>query len=94
MNIKRILFHDWISDPYALAGPAWYSAGYLTKYLAELQKRHGNVLMANADWASGWRAFIEGAMEQGALAADEVLNELGVLGANPAPRSYQGDSRL
>ena len=94
MKIKRILFHDWISDPYALAGPAWYSAGYLTKYLAELQKRHGNVLMANADWASGWRAFIEGAMEQGALAADEVLNELGVLGANPAPSSHQGDSRL
>ena len=78
MTIKKILFHDWISDPYAMAGPAWYSAGYLTKYLAELQSRHGNVLMANADWASGWRAFIEGAMEQGAIAADVVLDEVGV----------------
>ncbi|KAM0713403.1 hypothetical protein Q7P37_010365 [Cladosporium fusiforme] len=78
MEIKKIVFHDWLSDPYSMAGPAWYSTGYLTKYLAELQKRHGNVLMANADWASGWRAFIEGAMEQGALAADTVLEEVGI----------------
>lgn len=78
MEIRKIVFHDWLSDPYSLAGPAWYSAGYLTKYLPELQKRHGNVLMANSDWASGWRAFIEGAMEQGALAADNVLEEVGI----------------
>lgn len=94
MEIKKIVFHDWISDPYSMAGPAWYSAGYLTRYLAELQKRHGNVLMANADWASGWRAFIEGAMEQGALAADTVMNEIGIQGANPVEGSYQRDSRL
>lgn len=84
MEIKKVLFHDWISDPYSMAGPAWYPAGYLTKYLAELQKRHGNVLMANSDWASGWRAFIEGAMEQGALAADALMDEVGTLGANPS----------
>ena len=83
MEVKKIVFHDWISDPYALGGPAWYSAGYLTKYLPELQKRHGNVFMASSDWASGWRAFIDGAMEQGALAADAVMEEIGVLGANP-----------
>lgn len=85
MEIKKVVFHDWLSDPYSLAGPAWYRVGFLTKYLAELQSRHGNVMMANADWASGWRAFIEGAMEQGALAADTVMDEVGILGANPAP---------
>lgn len=82
MSIKKIVFHDWLSDPYSMAGPAWYEAGYLTKYLSELQSRHGNVFMANSDWASGWRAFIEGAMEQGALAADMVLDEVGIQGAN------------
>ncbi|XRM40072.1 hypothetical protein ABZX51_003395 [Aspergillus tubingensis] len=85
MNIKKVVFHDWVSDPYAKAGAAWYPAGFLTKYLAELQKRHGNVLMASADWAHGWRSFIEGAVEQGALAANVVMEELGVLGANPPP---------
>ncbi|GLB07875.1 hypothetical protein AtubIFM57258_003243 [Aspergillus tubingensis] len=85
MNIKKVVFHDWVSDPYAKAGAAWYPAGFLTKYLAELQKRHGNVLMASADWAHGWRSFIEGAVEQGALAANVIMEELGVLGANPPP---------
>lgn len=94
MDIKKIIFHDWLSDPYSMAGPAWYRAGYLTKYLEELQKRHGNVLMANADWAHGWRAFIEGAMEQGSIAADAVMSEIGILGANPVPALSQRDARL
>lgn len=94
MNIKKVIFHDWVSDPYAKSGAAWYRAGFLTNYLAELQKRHGNVLMANADWAHEWISFIEGAMEQGALAADIVLNEVGVLGANPVSGSYSRESRL
>ena len=85
MNIRKVLFHDWVADPYARAGAAWYPAGFLTKYLVELQKRHGNVFMASADWASGWRSFIEGAIEQGTLAANTVMNELGVSGANRAP---------
>lgn len=93
MEIKKVVFHDWLSDPYSLAGPAWYSAGYLTKYLAELQKRHGNVLMANSDWASGWRAFIEGAMEQGALAADTVLEEVGIERFNTV-NAASSESRL
>lgn len=93
MKIKKVLFHDWLSDPYSQAGPAWYRTGYLTKYLAELQKRHGNVIMANSDWASGWRSFIEGAMEQGALAADTVMNEIGILGAN-TPNDLVRESSL
>ncbi|KAJ5492060.1 Flavin amine oxidase [Penicillium expansum] len=87
MNIKKLVFHDWVADPYAKAGAAWYPAGFLTKYLAELQKRHGNVLMANSDWASGWRGFIEGALEQGALAAGTVLDEIDVSSANAVPCS-------
>lgn len=85
MNIRKVLFHDWVADPYARAGAAWYPAGFLTKYLVELQKRHGNVFMASADWASGWRSFIEGAIEQGTLAANAAMSELGVSGANRAP---------
>lgn len=48
--------------------------------------------MANSDWASGWRAFIEGAMEQGALAADTVMNEIGILGANPSSDPVRNSS--
>lgn len=48
----------------------------MTKYQDELQKRHGNVFFASADWAHGWRAFIDGALEQGFLNALQVLREL------------------
>lgn len=48
----------------------------MTKYQEELQKRDGNVFFASADWAHGWRAFIDGALEQGFLNALAVLREL------------------
>lgn len=48
----------------------------MTLYQEELQSAHGNILFASADWAHGWRAFIDGAIEQGALNAKEVLNHL------------------
>lgn len=48
----------------------------MSKYQDELQSRHGNIFFASADWAHGWRAAIDGAMEQGFLAALEVTREL------------------
>ncbi|KAJ5272387.1 hypothetical protein N7478_007512 [Penicillium angulare] len=48
----------------------------MTKYQDELQSRHNNVFFASADWANGWRAFIDGALEQGFLNAQNLLNEL------------------
>lgn len=56
----------------------------MTKYQEELQSRHGNVLFASADWANGWRAAIDGAMEQGCLAAQEVVAEVHTTRQGPA----------
>lgn len=47
----------------------------MSKYQDELQSRHGNVLFASADWAHGWRAAIDGALEQGSLAAQTIVGE-------------------
>ena len=47
------------------------------KYLDALRERHGNVLFASADWALGWRGFIDGAIEEGARAARTIACELG-----------------
>lgn len=46
------------------------------KHLKALQRRSGNVLFANSDWAVGWRGFIDGAIERGALAAYDVSLDL------------------
>lgn len=48
----------------------------MSKYQDELQKRHGAIFFASGDWAHGWRASIDGALEQGALCAIEALKEL------------------
>lgn len=57
----------------------------MSKYQDELQSRHGDVFFASADWAHGWRAAIDGALEQGcqnALVASRELRE-----AKRAPKS-------
>ncbi|KAI1362304.1 amine oxidase [Xylaria arbuscula] len=76
MDVKKLVFHNWNTDPYSQAGPCFWPPGYMTKYQDELQSRYGNVFFANSDWAHGWRAFIDGALEQGFLNALDVLNEL------------------
>ncbi|KAL4884563.1 hypothetical protein BJY04DRAFT_215027 [Aspergillus karnatakaensis] len=76
MDVKRLIFHNWSSDPYSQGGPAWWRPGYMTKYQEALQERHGDVFFASADWAHGWRAAIDGAMEQGVLNARAVAREL------------------
>ncbi|KAL3441115.1 hypothetical protein BJX65DRAFT_322611 [Aspergillus insuetus] len=76
MEVKRMVFHNWSSDPYSQGGPAWWRPGYMSKYQEALQARHGDVLFASADWAHGWRAAIDGAMEQGVLAARVVAGEI------------------
>jgi monoamine oxidase len=55
-----------------------------TKYLDSLRERQGNVIFASADWALGWRGFIDGAIEDGTRAAIEVKTELAILtGSRP-----------
>ncbi|KAL9473859.1 hypothetical protein ACSS6W_008239 [Trichoderma asperelloides] len=76
MDIKRLIFHNWSTDPYSQGGPAWWQPGYMSKYQDELQSRHGNVFFASADWAHGWRAAIDGALEQGSLSAQSIDHEL------------------
>ncbi|KAJ5732636.1 hypothetical protein N7493_004117 [Penicillium malachiteum] len=76
MDIQRLVFHDWNSDQLSQGGPCWWMPGFMTRYQEELQASHGNVFFASADWADGWRAFIDGALEQGWKAAQEVAREL------------------
>jgi hypothetical protein len=76
MDVKKLVVHDWSTDPYSRGGPAWWRPGYMTAYQDELQSRHGNVFFASADWAHGWRAAIDGALEQGTLNARTASQEV------------------
>lgn len=68
-DVLGYVSHTWSEDPYAKG--AWFCAvpGQATRSLKALQEPHGRVFMASADWAQGWRGFIDGAIEQGARAS-------------------------
>lgn len=70
------VFHNWCTDPYSSGGPAWWPPEFMSKYQDELQSSHGSVFFASGDWAHGWRASIDGALEQGSLCGIHVLREL------------------
>ncbi|KAG9791635.1 Monoamine oxidase N [Exophiala dermatitidis] len=82
-EVEGYLTHDWMNDP--LAKGVWSCWGNysMTRYLQELQKPHGNVFFASADWADGWRGFVDGALESGLRTAQDVAQKLS---ASPGPR--------
>ncbi|CAG2004940.1 unnamed protein product [Fusarium graminearum] len=75
-EVKRIVFHDWNQDEFSQGTWAVYPPNFATKYLDDLQKPVGRIHFASADWAEGWRGFIDGAIEQGVRASLAVSKEL------------------
>ncbi|KAJ3543614.1 hypothetical protein NM208_g3486 [Fusarium decemcellulare] len=75
-DIKRLVFHDWNGDEFSKGTWTFFSPGIATKYLDALRERQGNILFASADWATGWRGFIDGAIEEGTRVAKELNEEL------------------
>lgn len=65
-----------MNDPYSKGVWACWGPGGASQYLEELQKPHGRLVFASADWADGWRGFVDGAIERGQTAVREVLHML------------------
>ncbi|KAH7145922.1 hypothetical protein B0J13DRAFT_331771 [Dactylonectria estremocensis] len=74
-DVRRLVFHDWNEDEFAKGTWEFLAPGMATSYLDDLRRRQGRVLFASADWAMGWRGFIDGAIEDGANAAMELALE-------------------
>jgi lysyl oxidase-like protein 2/3/4 len=72
--VEAYATHDWANDPYAKGVWACWGPNAISRYLAELQQPHGRVIFANADWADGWRGFVDGAIERGQVAVRDTLN--------------------
>jgi len=73
----EVLAQDWAADPYALGGRALRRPGQLTTQLPAIQQPQGRVAFASGDIASGWVGFVEGALESGLRAAQQVLKLTG-----------------
>ncbi|KAE8423587.1 hypothetical protein BDV36DRAFT_306102 [Aspergillus pseudocaelatus] len=75
-DVEAYVTHDWVNDPYAKGGWACWGPGCASAYLQGLQKPHGRVIFASADWADGWRGFVDGAIEQGQQASQCIVASL------------------
>jgi monoamine oxidase len=83
IEVKRLVFHNWVSDPYSKGAWSTLPPGMsTTRNIGVLREAHGNVHFANSDWALGWRAFIDGAIEEGTRAAKLVTDQLRDTAAN------------
>ncbi|PYI06807.1 amine oxidase [Aspergillus sclerotiicarbonarius CBS 121057] len=76
VNVDAYATHDWMNDPYAKGVWACWGPNAASKYLQVLQQRHGRIVFASADWADGWRGFVDGAIEQGHAAVRETVRLL------------------
>lgn len=68
-DVSAYLVHDWATDQFSKGLWSSYRGLGMSRCLAALQGAHGAVFFASADWADGWRGFIDGALESGKKAA-------------------------
>lgn len=61
-----------MNDPFAKGTWSCWGPNQFRRYVQELQKAEGRVFFASADWADGWRGFVDGAIESEQKAANEV----------------------
>jgi len=71
-KVKRSLGYQWTLDPYAQGTWCTLRPHMWSRYLRELQQPTARIIFASADWANGFRGFIDGAIEQGMEAGRRV----------------------
>jgi len=76
-RVKRTLGYQWTLDPYARGTWCTLRPHMWSRYLRELQQPSARVIFASADWANGFRGFIDGAIEQGLEAGRRIRALLG-----------------
>ena len=76
IEVLETLSYDWTVDPYSRGTWCVYRPNMLTRFLTALQQPEGNVFFASSDWASGWRGFIDGAIESGRKVGRAVVKSL------------------
>lgn len=75
-DMKRVVFHNWHKDEFAQGAWEWFKPGQVSKYLDALRERQGNIWFGSADWAMGWRGFLDGGIEDGQRVAKEVAENM------------------
>lgn len=74
IEVLEVTAHNWVDDE--LSEQTWpmHKPGFISESLADFQNSDGKLFIAGTDFASGWSAFIDGAIESGMGAARSILN--------------------
>ena len=75
-EVESVSGYDWTVDPFALGTWDYHKPMQSTKYWQALQQAEGHIHFANSDNASGWRGFIDGAVERGLSTANDVIQSI------------------
>jgi monoamine oxidase len=67
---------DWNDDEFAQGTWMAYRPGQVMRYASALQQAEGRLAFAGSDLASGWAGWMDGAVESGHRAAQDVLGIL------------------
>lgn len=76
VDVVDVFAHDWTRDEFSGGTWASHRPRQISRYLAELQRPEGRIVLAGADIADGWSGFIDGAIESG-LRAGAWLRQTG-----------------
>ncbi|MFH9299404.1 flavin monoamine oxidase family protein [Streptomyces sp. NPDC017520] len=72
LDIVSLKAHRWGSDEFARGGWAFRKPGQLTSLYPAVTQPSGRLAFASGDIANGWSGYIDGAIESGKRAAQDV----------------------
>ena len=75
-EVAEVAAHDWTVDEFTMGTWSIDRPGQRSQSLAALQARTGRVMIAGSDVASGWKGYMDGAIESGLRAARELAELL------------------
>jgi len=76
-RVDEVGGHDWVRDPFSRGTWAAYPPNTWLRWAPELERPEGRIAFAGSDIARGWGSYMDGAIETGFRAADEVEELIG-----------------
>jgi monoamine oxidase len=72
LEILDATSHDWLADEFTRGTWAIHRPGWYTHHHAAMQEPEGGLVFAGSDLADGWSGYVDGAIESGLRAANQV----------------------
>ena len=72
LELVDCITHDWLADEFARGTWAIHRPGWYTRHHAAMRAPEHGLVFAGSDLADGWSGFVDGAIESGLRAAEQV----------------------